>query len=208
MSHKKADDRPFFKEFDALSGNQIQARDAILLVEIWTQHKERVRRNDGWRFKESLDACLKKAANASFSREEAVKLIEFLFAEEGPHLHYFESAAFPFVQAWLSKCPDDPLFQLYRVRLQAEPNPEETLNKIIAEATRRKDDRTAQMARRHLNSFFAPPPPFPMPGKDMMMTFWMVATKRIRRGRTWSKSWWIGNSRTCPRVTGSNWPCS
>jgi hypothetical protein len=166
MNHKRVDHRPFLKEFNGLSDRQIQARDAILLTEIWTQHKERVRPQDHWQFQNALETTLRKASKSPFSREEAVKLIEFLLVEEGTDVSQSESTALPFVNAWLRKCPDDLLFQLYRVRLGAEPNPENVLKKIIDEATRRKDDQTARMARQQLNAILAPPPPFPMPDPE------------------------------------------
>ena len=93
-------------------------------------------------------------------------MIEFLLVEESTDVSQSESTALPFVKAWLRKSPDDPLFQLYRVRLGAEPNPEKALGKIIDEATRRKDELTARMARQQLNAILAPPPPFPMPGPE------------------------------------------
>jgi len=158
MNDKKADPRPFFREFNALSGNQIQARDALLLTEIWTQHKPQVRRNEFRQLQASLSTALRKIAKASYSREEAVKLIEFLLVEEGDAVSRLDSTALLFVQAWLREHPDDLLFRLYLVRLRAEPDPEAALNEIIAEATRRKDDRTAQMARQQLEAFRRPPP--------------------------------------------------
>ena len=45
---------------------QIQARDAILLTEIWTQHKERVRPQDHWQFQNALATALRKLQSPHF----------------------------------------------------------------------------------------------------------------------------------------------
>ena len=157
---------PHWANFTRESRRAANAADAVLLTRIWVRGRELVRETARNQALDLLEDYLGRAARRPFAREDACRLLEFCRAE-----NYFAQASLALVKHRLQEDADDPLFRLYKMRLDRwasrppleEDRPE--LEEIIAEATRRKEDQTVRQARHQLEAIgeFQPLPP---PGPD------------------------------------------
>ena len=150
----------YFDEFARVRRSEASAAQAVALTRIWLHGKELLADRLGRQPRALLEDYLRAAAKHPFSREDGRRLVEFCLAEED-----FTGGAMALAEKRLREDASDPLFRLYRLRLNQrtlEPDPEESrieLEDILAEATRRKEEQTVRQVRQQLDALNHLPPP-------------------------------------------------
>jgi tetratricopeptide (TPR) repeat protein len=157
----------YFDEFVRVRKSGASAAEAVALTRIWVHGKEWLAERMSRQPWDMLENYMRAAAKLPFSREDASRLVEFCIAEND-----FAQAATALVKKRLKQDPGDPLFRLYRLKCPETRGlrPEEVrreLEEIFAEATHRKEEQTARMARQQLDALRIPPPAPAEPFDDM-----------------------------------------
>lgn len=167
MAPRAGRSQVYFDELARVAQSEATVADAVLLTRIWSHGRESVPEHLVQKPRKLLEDYLRSSAERPFAREQACLLAEFALARS-----WFVDASMPVIERRLREDGRDPLFRLYRWRLERSQYGEEIeddrieLQEIIAEASRRKEDQTMRQARQLLDALHVRPPRPAMPLDD------------------------------------------